>query len=107
MNDYFIILGAGKGQRFSQKKPKQFFDFKDYLHESVMMEALEDFYMIGFNTLNKNIDWDGEIKKESFKDFYSLQKKWKETGEVSLKERNNLWNSYKYHLELFYDYLNK
>ena len=27
MNDYFIILGAGKGQRFSQKKPKQFFDY--------------------------------------------------------------------------------
>ena len=27
MNNYFIILGAGKGQRFSQKKPKQFFDF--------------------------------------------------------------------------------
>ncbi len=27
MNDYFIILGAGKGQRFSQKKAKQYFDY--------------------------------------------------------------------------------
>ena len=28
MNNYFIILGAGKSQRFSQKKPKQYFDYK-------------------------------------------------------------------------------
>jgi len=27
MNDYFIILSAGKGQRFSQKKPKQYFNY--------------------------------------------------------------------------------
>ena len=28
MNNYFIILGAGKGYRFSQKKPKQYFKYK-------------------------------------------------------------------------------
>ena len=28
MNNYFIILGAGKSQRFSQKKLKQYFDYK-------------------------------------------------------------------------------
>ena len=28
MNNYFIILGAGKGYRFSQKKPKQYFNYK-------------------------------------------------------------------------------
>tara|TARA_B100001250_G_scaffold304012_1_gene265813 strand:+ start:406 stop:1518 length:1113 start_codon:yes stop_codon:yes gene_type:complete len=28
MNDYFVILGAGKGQRFKHNKPKQFFDYK-------------------------------------------------------------------------------
>tara|TARA_B100000029_G_scaffold191605_1_gene189563 strand:- start:4869 stop:5981 length:1113 start_codon:yes stop_codon:yes gene_type:complete len=27
MNNYFIVLGAGKGQRFSQKKPKQYFNY--------------------------------------------------------------------------------
>ena len=27
MNNYFIILAAGKGQRFKQNKPKQFFDY--------------------------------------------------------------------------------
>ena len=28
MNNYFIILGAGKSQRFGQKKPKQYFKYK-------------------------------------------------------------------------------
>ena len=27
MNNYFIILGAGKSHRFSQNKPKQYFDY--------------------------------------------------------------------------------
>ena len=27
MNNYFIILAAGKGQRFKQNKPKQFFNY--------------------------------------------------------------------------------
>ena len=26
MNNYFVILGAGKGRRFSQNKPKQYFN---------------------------------------------------------------------------------
>ena len=28
MNNYFIILAAGKGRRFSQNKPKQYFYYK-------------------------------------------------------------------------------
>ena len=28
MNNFFVILGAGKGQRFSQNKPKQYFNYK-------------------------------------------------------------------------------
>ena len=31
MNNYFIILGAGKSQRFGQNKPKQFFNYKGKL----------------------------------------------------------------------------
>ena len=42
MNNYFIILAAGKGQRFSQKKPKQFFDYKGKaLIEHSIDKALE------------------------------------------------------------------
>ncbi len=28
MNNYFVILAAGKGQRFKHNKPKQYFDYK-------------------------------------------------------------------------------
>ncbi len=31
MNNYFIILAAGKGRRFSQNKPKQYFNYKGKL----------------------------------------------------------------------------
>ena len=37
MNNYFIILGAGKGHRFSQNKPKQyyFYNGKKLIHHSI------------------------------------------------------------------------
>ena len=37
MNNYFIILGAGKGHRFSQNKPKQYFNYngKLLIHHSI------------------------------------------------------------------------
>ena len=37
MNNYFIILAAGKGHRFSQNKPKQYFDYngKKLVHHSI------------------------------------------------------------------------
>ena len=31
MNNYFIILAGGKGRRFAQKKPKQYFSYKGKL----------------------------------------------------------------------------
>ena len=41
-------------------------DVKKYKHRPLCCYADDDFFMIGFNTLHKNIDWVGEIKKESF-----------------------------------------
>ena len=38
---------------------------KEHLHSPVMMETIEDFYMIGFNTLNKNEDWEGRLVTEN------------------------------------------
>ena len=34
-------------------KSHDFFDMKKYLNGSIMLEALEDFYWIGFNTKDK------------------------------------------------------
>ena len=51
MNDYFVILGAGKGQRFRQKKPKQYFNFNDkHLIEHSIEKALK--YIKKFNPKN-------------------------------------------------------
>lgn len=44
----------------------QLIDVKEHLNNRLLLTAEEDFFMIGFNTLHKGIDWDGEIKTESF-----------------------------------------
>ena len=46
-----------------------------------------------------------EIKKETFNHFKELQKKWKDTGYVNLKYKNDLWKTYNHYVEVFYDYL--
>ena len=56
------------------------------------------------------VDIDVLIKEEesiktTFEKFRNLQNKWKNTGNVPLKENNNLWQSYHHHVEMFYDYI--
>ena len=66
MNDYFIILGAGKGQRFSQKKPKQFFDYNGKaLIEHSIDKALKSklFKQIVIVTLEKYKNYFKKYKK--------------------------------------------
>ena len=46
-----------------------------------------------------------ESLKTTFEKFRNLQDKWKNTGNVPLKENNNLWQSYHHHVEMFYDYI--
>ena len=48
---------------------------------------------------------DEESIKTTFEKFRTLQNKWKNTGNVPLKENNNLWQSYHHHVEMFYDYI--
>tara|TARA_B100001057_G_scaffold163082_1_gene163743 strand:- start:1873 stop:3570 length:1698 start_codon:yes stop_codon:yes gene_type:complete len=46
-----------------------------------------------------------EIKKETYNHFKELQKKWKDTGYVNLKYKNDIWQTYNHYVEVFYDYL--
>ena len=83
-------------------------------------------YRLEKNTLRKKIEKEGEnnlkikkdiiaeikeltnnieIKKETFNHFKELQKKWKDTGYVNLKYKNDLWQNYNHYVEVFYDYL--
>ena len=45
MNNYFIILAAGSGKRFSAKEPKQYFFYKNkeiYEHSLEELESMID-----------------------------------------------------------------
>lgn len=44
-----------------------------------------------------------DLNKETFDSIKIIQKKWRETGLVSIRERNNIWNLYNFNIERFYD----
>ena len=39
---------------------------KEFLYKYTLIKADTDFSVIGFNTLDRNVDWDGKIVTESF-----------------------------------------
>lgn len=45
---------------------KELVDTRKYLYEQRIYQALEDLYIIGFNPLKPEQDWDGELIKNSF-----------------------------------------
>jgi hypothetical protein len=66
----YIIKGKGKvgsikGDKIEWKTldvaDGQLIDVSDYINSYGIMIAETDFYYIGFNTLNKNIKWDGRL----------------------------------------------
>jgi hypothetical protein len=46
-----------------------------------------------------------ESINKTFNEFRELQRKWRETGLVPQSEMKNLWETYHYHVEKFYDYV--
>ena len=46
-----------------------------------------------------------ESIKVTFDHFKTLQEKWRNTGSVPIAKRNDLWQNYHHHVELFYDYI--
>ena len=46
-----------------------------------------------------------ESIKITFDKFRSLQVEWKNTGNVPIQNKNDVWYNYNHHVELFYDYL--
>ena len=65
---YYGIYGSGKFGRIFESdyllissKEKKIFDVSEYVDSKVIFEAEEDFYLIGFNTYDKNIKWEAKI----------------------------------------------
>ena len=41
-------------------------DVKKYLNDRLLVVAEEDLFMVGFNTLDRNVNWDGKLLKDYF-----------------------------------------
>ena len=66
---YYVVKGSCKfgvpfEKGFDTLKKGDFYCAKDKLYDHFLVEALEDFSMIGFNTLDKPQDWSGRIVNE-------------------------------------------
>jgi len=46
-----------------------------------------------------------ESINKTFQEFRELQRRWRETGPVPQNEMKNLWDTYNFHVENFYDYI--
>lgn len=62
---HYVFYGSAKiGKPFQSEfevvKKGDFFDMKDYLHQPRLYEALEDFYVWGFNTFGDE-EWDARL----------------------------------------------
>ena len=58
-------IGVPFEKEYFEVKSKDFFSMQHLLHNPVMMETYDDdFYMIGFNAINKKEVWDGKLVTE-------------------------------------------
>ena len=65
---YYGIYGKGRFGRIFESdfieldsKHNKIIDVQDYINSKVLFEGTEDFHIIGFNTLDKNVRWKAEL----------------------------------------------
>jgi hypothetical protein len=63
---YYAVYGRGKFGKIFDSDFKMIesgciSDVQDYVNDEVLFHALEDFHLIGFNTLNKNKKWKSRL----------------------------------------------
>lgn len=63
---YYGVKGRGKfGKPFESDhlmiESNVITDVQDYVNGEVLFQALEDFFLVGFNTLDKNVKWEAEL----------------------------------------------
>jgi hypothetical protein len=79
---YYGLYGKGKiGKIFDPNyiiaEEKQIYDVQYLMNDSIAFEAIEDFHLIGFNTLDKSIKW-------------GYQKVTKEIETINLKHKKSI-----------------
>ena len=77
---YYGIEGIGKlGTMFSEDhvlvRKGEFVDVRSYLHKFRIFHSQEDFHLVGFNTLEKDQNWEGRLVKsdENILDLYAIR----------------------------------
>jgi hypothetical protein len=85
---------------------KQYKDAKTEYNKKLEAEKLENL-QIKRNIIEeiKELTNKSESLHDTFQQFRELQKKWRSVGPVPQQEVNNLWESYNYHVEKFYDFI--
>ena len=70
----YIVSGSAtfnliEGDRLIQEtytRDNELVDVKKYLNDRLLVVAEEDLFMVGFNTLDRNVDWNGKLVKSNF-----------------------------------------
>ncbi len=92
-HDVKELLKKYKQQRFEQVKK---LDAEKEINLQKKYEIIEEIK----NLLNKE-----ESINRTFQEFRELQKKWYEVGQVPQAKMKDLWDTYHFHVENFYDYI--
>ena len=66
---HYVVHGSARigvpfKEEYFEVKSKEFFSMQHLLDQPVMMETYDDFYMIGFNAINRKEVWNGKLIKE-------------------------------------------
>ena len=82
----YNIYGGGKAgvmfeEGYIESQVGVLMDLRPHIHKKVIFEATEDFFTIGFNTLDKNQNWEGRLvnKNETKLDLNYIRELEKET----------------------------
>ena len=66
----YNIYGGGKAgvmfeEGYIESQAGVLMDLRQHVHKKVIFEATEDFFTIGFNTLDKDQNWEGRLVKDN------------------------------------------
>ena len=111
----FIDEGGSEEEFVAEKDPYEY-DIKDLLKKfrNIRIEfnkklelEKEENQKIKYQIIEdiKGLINNEESINKTFHDFKELQRKWRETGLVPQSKMKNLWNTYHFHVENFYDYI--
>ena len=62
----FNLIDGDKLIQERYSRENELIDVKKYLNDRLLVIAEEDIFMVGFNTLDRNVDWNGKLVKDNF-----------------------------------------